>query len=77
MSSSRGKKTAVLGSKKRKGAAPSLGPTTEIRHPFLQVPLGPQEELYQIFRARLLGVGSALTGSYFYRFIWPMQSKPS
>ncbi|PPS12256.1 hypothetical protein GOBAR_AA08380 [Gossypium barbadense] len=35
MSPSRGKKTAVLASKKRKGAASSLGPTTEIRHPFL------------------------------------------
>ncbi|PPS07046.1 hypothetical protein GOBAR_AA13597 [Gossypium barbadense] len=36
MSSSRGKKTAVLTSKKRKGAASSSGPTVEIRHSFLQ-----------------------------------------
>ncbi|XP_040971331.1 serine/arginine-rich splicing factor 7-like [Gossypium hirsutum] len=42
MSSSRGKKTDVPASKKRKGAASSLSPTMEIRHPFLQVPLGPK-----------------------------------
>ncbi|PPR89039.1 hypothetical protein GOBAR_AA31659 [Gossypium barbadense] len=35
MSTSRGKKTAVPASKKRKGATSSSGPTTEIRHPFL------------------------------------------
>ncbi|PPR85320.1 hypothetical protein GOBAR_AA35371 [Gossypium barbadense] len=57
MSSSRGKKTVVPASKKRKGAASSSGPTRKIRHPFLQVPLGPQEKLYQILRARPLGVG--------------------
>ncbi|PPS15627.1 hypothetical protein GOBAR_AA04950 [Gossypium barbadense] len=56
MSSSRGKKTVVPTSKKRKGAVSSSGPTTEIRHLFLQVPLGPQEELYQILWARPLGV---------------------
>ncbi|KAK5826005.1 hypothetical protein PVK06_020907 [Gossypium arboreum] len=44
-------------SKKRKGAVSSSVPTTEIRHPFLQVPLGPQVELYQILRARTLSVG--------------------
>ncbi|PPS03570.1 hypothetical protein GOBAR_AA17092 [Gossypium barbadense] len=54
MPSSRGKKTVVPASKKRKGAASSSGPTMEIRHLFLQVPLGPQEELYQILRARPL-----------------------
>ncbi|PPS09089.1 hypothetical protein GOBAR_AA11556 [Gossypium barbadense] len=37
MSSLRGKKTAILASKKRKGAASSSGPTAEIRHPFLQI----------------------------------------
>ncbi|PPS00225.1 hypothetical protein GOBAR_AA20441 [Gossypium barbadense] len=54
MSSSCGKKTVVPASKKRKGAASSSRPTTEIRHPFFQVPLGPQEELYQILRVRPL-----------------------
>ncbi|PPS07730.1 hypothetical protein GOBAR_AA12913 [Gossypium barbadense] len=39
MSSSRGKKTTVPASKKRKGAASSSGPTMEIRHPFLQIQL--------------------------------------
>ncbi|PPR86319.1 hypothetical protein GOBAR_AA34372 [Gossypium barbadense] len=56
MSSSCGKKTVVPASKKRKRAMSSSGPTTEIRHPFLQVPLGPQEELYQILRARPIGI---------------------
>ena len=60
MSSSRGKKTVVPASKKRKGAASSSSPTAEIRHPFLQVPLGPQEKLYQILRARPLGVGRCI-----------------
>ncbi|KAK5824212.1 hypothetical protein PVK06_018980 [Gossypium arboreum] len=53
-------KTAVPTSKKRKGAASSSSPTTEIRQPFLQVPLGPQEELYQILWARPLGVGHCI-----------------
>ncbi|PPS08767.1 hypothetical protein GOBAR_AA11871 [Gossypium barbadense] len=57
MSSSRRKKTVVLASKKKKRVASYSGPTTKIRHPFLQVPLGPQEELNQISRARPLGVG--------------------
>ncbi|PPR88494.1 hypothetical protein GOBAR_AA32192 [Gossypium barbadense] len=48
MSTSRGKKIVVLASKKRKGAASSSGPTAEIRHPFIQFPLGPQEEIFQI-----------------------------
>ncbi|PPR87950.1 hypothetical protein GOBAR_AA32740 [Gossypium barbadense] len=59
-SSSRGKKTAVPASKKRKGVVSFSGPTTEIRHPFLQVPLGPQKELYKILRARPLGVGRCI-----------------
>ncbi|PPS17190.1 hypothetical protein GOBAR_AA03388 [Gossypium barbadense] len=37
MSSSRGKKIVVPALKKKKGAASSLGPTTEIRHLFLQI----------------------------------------
>ncbi|PPS06702.1 hypothetical protein GOBAR_AA13940 [Gossypium barbadense] len=52
MSSSRGKKAAVTASKERKGASSSAGPTTEIRHPLLQFPRGPHEELFQILRAR-------------------------
>ncbi|PPS02510.1 hypothetical protein GOBAR_AA18154 [Gossypium barbadense] len=54
MTNPKGKKTIVPISKKRKGAAPSLGLTTVIRHPFLQFPLGPQEELFQILWARPL-----------------------
>ncbi|PPR93784.1 hypothetical protein GOBAR_AA26888 [Gossypium barbadense] len=42
MSTSRGKKTTVPTSKKRNGTTSSSGPTTEICHPFLQFPLGPQ-----------------------------------
>ena len=60
MSTSRGKKTAVPASKKRKGATSSLGPTAEIRHPFLQFPLRLQEGLFQILRARPLGVGHCI-----------------
>ncbi|PPS07934.1 hypothetical protein GOBAR_AA12710 [Gossypium barbadense] len=40
MSSSRGKKTVVPASKKRKGESSSAGPTVEIRHPLLQFPEG-------------------------------------
>ncbi|XP_052888021.1 uncharacterized protein LOC128296628 [Gossypium arboreum] len=36
MSSSRGKKVAVLASKKRKRASSSSGPTADVRHPFLR-----------------------------------------
>ncbi|XP_052888025.1 uncharacterized protein LOC128296631 [Gossypium arboreum] len=54
MSSSRGNKTAVPASKKRTGASSSAGPTAKIRHPLLQFPLGPQEKLFQILRARPL-----------------------
>ncbi|PPS02753.1 hypothetical protein GOBAR_AA17912 [Gossypium barbadense] len=60
MSSSRGKKTAVPASKKRKGASSSSGPTAKIRHPFLQFPIGPQEELFQILRARPLIAGRCI-----------------
>ncbi|KAK5835868.1 hypothetical protein PVK06_011582 [Gossypium arboreum] len=35
MSSSRGKKSAVPASKKRKGESSSAGPTVKIRHPLL------------------------------------------
>ncbi|PPR95881.1 hypothetical protein GOBAR_AA24788 [Gossypium barbadense] len=54
MLSSQGKKTAVPASKKRKGALSSAGPTTKICHPLFQFPRGPQEELFQILRARAL-----------------------
>ncbi|PPS09879.1 hypothetical protein GOBAR_AA10763 [Gossypium barbadense] len=57
MPSSRGKKAAVPTSKKRKGASSSAGPTVEIRHPLLQFPHGPQEELFQILRAQPLIAG--------------------
>ncbi|PPS00132.1 hypothetical protein GOBAR_AA20532 [Gossypium barbadense] len=60
MSSSRGKKTTVPASKKRKGASSFAGPTTEIRHPLLQFPRGPQEELFQILRARPLIAGHCI-----------------
>ncbi|PPS18892.1 hypothetical protein GOBAR_AA01696 [Gossypium barbadense] len=52
-------KTAVLVSTKRKGATSSTA-TTEIRHPFLQFPLGPREELFQILRAGPLSVGQCI-----------------
>ncbi|KAK5843238.1 hypothetical protein PVK06_005688 [Gossypium arboreum] len=55
MSSSCGKKTTVPASKKRKGAASSSSPTVVIRYPFLEFPLGPQEELFQTLRAQPLG----------------------
>ncbi|PPS06861.1 hypothetical protein GOBAR_AA13788 [Gossypium barbadense] len=71
MSPSRGKKTAVPASNKRKGAASSLGPTTEIRHPFLQVPLGPQEELYQILRARPLALLTTNPLRLFFEIVEP------
>ncbi|KAK5771931.1 hypothetical protein PVK06_048187 [Gossypium arboreum] len=54
MSSSRGKKIVVPASKKRKGASSFAGPTAKIHHPLLQFPRGPQEELFQILRARPL-----------------------
>ncbi|KAK5833315.1 hypothetical protein PVK06_017138 [Gossypium arboreum] len=60
MTNPKGKKTTVPASKKQKGAASSSSPTAEIRHPFLQFPLGPQEELFQILWARPLGVGRCI-----------------
>ncbi|KAK5836261.1 hypothetical protein PVK06_012035 [Gossypium arboreum] len=54
MSSSRGKKAAIPASKKRKGVSSSSGPTAKIRHHFLQFPIGPQEELFEILWARPL-----------------------
>ncbi|PPS16867.1 hypothetical protein GOBAR_AA03704 [Gossypium barbadense] len=59
MSSLRGKKTAIPASKKQKGAS-SSGPTTKICHPYLQFSPGNQEELFQILRARPLGVGRCI-----------------
>ncbi|PPR91175.1 hypothetical protein GOBAR_AA29508 [Gossypium barbadense] len=59
MSSSQGKKATVPAFRKRKRASSSAGPTTKIRHPLLQFPRGPQEELFQILRARVL-----ITGHY-------------
>ncbi|PPR97629.1 hypothetical protein GOBAR_AA23039 [Gossypium barbadense] len=60
MSSSRGKKATVPASKKRKGASSSLGPIAKIRHPFLQFPIRPQEEIFQILRAQPLEVGHCI-----------------
>ncbi|PPS19809.1 hypothetical protein GOBAR_AA00773 [Gossypium barbadense] len=61
MTNTRGKKTVVPISKKRKGpGATSLSATTEICHPLLQFPPGPQEELFQILRARPLGMGRCI-----------------
>ncbi|PPS16315.1 hypothetical protein GOBAR_AA04256 [Gossypium barbadense] len=60
MSSSRGKKAAVPASKKRNDASSSMGPITEIRHPLLQLPRGPQEELFQILQARPLIAGHCI-----------------
>ncbi|PPS15489.1 hypothetical protein GOBAR_AA05089 [Gossypium barbadense] len=60
MSSSRGKKTTVPASKKRKEASFSVGPTAKIHHPFLQFPRGPQEELFQILWPRPLIVGRCI-----------------
>ncbi|PPR93562.1 hypothetical protein GOBAR_AA27111 [Gossypium barbadense] len=57
MSSSRGKKVVVPASKKRKGTSSSAGPTAKIRHPLLQFLRKPQEELFQILRARPLIAG--------------------
>ncbi|KAK5812752.1 hypothetical protein PVK06_028191 [Gossypium arboreum] len=61
--SSRGKKIVVPPSKKRKGVVLSSGPTAEIRHPFLQLPLGPQQELFQILQAQPLGAGRCIDGA--------------
>ncbi|KAK5771676.1 hypothetical protein PVK06_047912 [Gossypium arboreum] len=69
MSSSRGKKAAVPASKKLKGASSSAGPTAKIRHPFLQFPCGPYEELFQILQARHFIVGHCID--------WPRISPPA
>ncbi|PPS10209.1 hypothetical protein GOBAR_AA10424 [Gossypium barbadense] len=60
MSSSRGKKITVPAPKKRKGASSFAGPATKIRHPLLQFPRGPQEELFQILQARPLIAGCCI-----------------
>ncbi|PPR81857.1 hypothetical protein GOBAR_AA38857 [Gossypium barbadense] len=60
MSSSRGKKTVVPASKKRKETSSSAGPTAKIRHLFYSFPKGPQEELFQILRARPLIEGRCI-----------------
>ncbi|PPS11404.1 hypothetical protein GOBAR_AA09242 [Gossypium barbadense] len=60
MSSSRGKKTTVPTSNKRKGVPTFVGPTTKIHHPLMQFPRGPQEELFQILRARPLIAGRCI-----------------
>ncbi|PPS16308.1 hypothetical protein GOBAR_AA04272 [Gossypium barbadense] len=54
------KRTTVPTSKKKKGVASSSGPTAKIRHLFLEFPLGPQEELFQILQARPLGMADAV-----------------
>ncbi|PPS08784.1 hypothetical protein GOBAR_AA11861 [Gossypium barbadense] len=60
MSSSHGKKVIVPASKKRKGASSSSGPTTEVCHPFLKFPIEPQEEIFQILRARHVTAGRCI-----------------
>ncbi|PPR84665.1 hypothetical protein GOBAR_AA36047 [Gossypium barbadense] len=57
---SRGKKTTILASKKRKGESSSAGPTAKICHPLLQFLRGLQEELFQILRARPLIAGHCI-----------------
>ncbi|PPR90897.1 hypothetical protein GOBAR_AA29785 [Gossypium barbadense] len=60
MSSLRGKKATIPASKKSKGESSSSGPTAKIRHPFLQFPIGPQKELFQILWAQHLIVGRCI-----------------
>ncbi|KAH1121810.1 hypothetical protein J1N35_004970 [Gossypium stocksii] len=61
MTSPCGKKIAIPASKKRKGpGSTSSSATTEVRHPFLQFLQGSQEKLFQILRARPLGVGRCI-----------------
>ncbi|PPR86158.1 hypothetical protein GOBAR_AA34533 [Gossypium barbadense] len=40
--------------KEKEGSVIFLGSTAKVRHPFLRFPIGPQEELFQILRARPL-----------------------
>ncbi|PPS16930.1 hypothetical protein GOBAR_AA03643 [Gossypium barbadense] len=54
------KKADVPASKKRKGVSSSSGPTVKVRHPFLRFPIEPQEELFQILRARPLIAGRCI-----------------
>ncbi|PPR92528.1 hypothetical protein GOBAR_AA28143 [Gossypium barbadense] len=74
LSSSRGKKAVVPASKKKKGASSSLGPTAEARHPLLRLPIGPQEELFQILRSRPLIADTLVPGAATYN---PSRSKAS
>ncbi|PPR90607.1 hypothetical protein GOBAR_AA30077 [Gossypium barbadense] len=60
ISSSRGKKTVVPASKKKKGLSSSSVPTSKVRHPFLRFPIEPQEELFQILRAQPLISGRCI-----------------
>ncbi|PPS03624.1 hypothetical protein GOBAR_AA17037 [Gossypium barbadense] len=43
-----------------KGVSSSSSPTAEVRHSFLRFPIGPQEELLQILRARPLIPGHCI-----------------
>lgn len=54
--------TAVPTSKKRKGpgATPFLSTSAETRHPFLRFVTGPQEDLYQLIRARPISLGCCI-----------------
>ncbi|PPS07199.1 hypothetical protein GOBAR_AA13453 [Gossypium barbadense] len=60
MSSSRRKKAAIPTSNKKKGTSSSSGPTAKVRHPFLRIPIGPQEELFQILWVRPLIAGRCI-----------------
>ncbi|KAK5794255.1 hypothetical protein PVK06_035473 [Gossypium arboreum] len=61
MSSSRGKKGAVLSSKRRRGSGySSIRATAEVRYPFLEFPQASQEELFQILRVRPLTTGRCI-----------------
>ncbi|PPR96408.1 hypothetical protein GOBAR_AA24261 [Gossypium barbadense] len=63
MSSLRGKKTTIPASKKRKRAVSSSGPTTEIRHPFLQ-DLVPASATYDPSRSKALALPPSLRYLY-------------
>ncbi|PPR98043.1 hypothetical protein GOBAR_AA22620 [Gossypium barbadense] len=61
MSSSRGKKTVVPSSKRRRGPdSSSVRATAEVWHPFLEFPQASQEELFQILRAQPLTTGRCI-----------------
>ncbi|KAK5845354.1 hypothetical protein PVK06_001526 [Gossypium arboreum] len=58
MTNTRGKKTVVLASKKRKGpGTTSSSASTEARHPLLRFSSGLQDDLFQLLRVRPLEVG--------------------